>query len=125
MLPASAASGRLAEDLAHRFLQKQGLRVIARNYRPRPGEAEVDLVALDQHCLVFVEVKARHSAEFGNPDRAIGEDKQKRIVRAARAFTTRADFSWDRVRFDTVAIILSERPEIVHNKDAFFAGRAR
>lgn len=98
--------------------------VLARNYRPGSGESEVDIVARDGEIVVFVEVKSRTSAEFGSPDRAIDREKQKHIVRAARAYATRAGIEWDQVRFDTVLIVFTRPPSIVHQQDAFFDGRA-
>jgi putative endonuclease len=123
-LSSDAALGRYGEDLAHRFLERAGLAVIARNYRPRGGEAEVDLVARDGDLLVFVEVKTRTTAEYGSPDRAIGTEKQRNIVRAARAFAQRAEIPWSAVRFDTVSVLMTDPPAIEHTKDAFFIGRA-
>lgn len=124
VLTAEAALGRRGEDLAHRYLRLSGLTVIARNYRPSGGEAEVDIVARDGDVTVFIEVKTRRTAEFGSPDRAIDDAKQRNIVRAARAFTTRAGIPWNQVRFDVIAIVLTQPASIVHNQDVFFAGRA-
>jgi len=98
--------------------------ILSRNYRPGGGEAEIDIVARDGETVVFVEVKSRASAEYGSPDRAIDTEKQKHMVRAARAFATRAGIDWNRVRFDTVSIVFSKPPSIVHQHDAFFHGRA-
>jgi putative endonuclease len=100
-----------------------GFTVVARNYRPG-ADSEVDIVARRGDLLVFVEVKTRTSAEFGHPDRAIDIEKQKRIARAARSYVTRAGIEWNKVRFDTIAIVLSHPPSIVHHEDAFFHGRA-
>jgi len=119
-----AALGRRGEDLAHRYLRSAGFTIVARNYRPNAGDAEVDIVARDNGTLVFVEVKSRASAEFGSPERAIDTDKQKRIVRAARTYVTRAGLDWSQVRFDTVSIVFTSPPSIVHQQDAFFHGRA-
>ncbi len=116
--------GRRGEDLAHRYLERAGLSVIARNYRPGGGEAEVDIIARDGTTIVFVEVKSRASAAFGSPDRAIGSDKQKRIVSAARRYAARAGIEWNQVRFDTISIVFGNAPSIVHQQDAFFEGRA-
>ena len=123
-LSADAALGRCGEDLAHRYLRNAGFMIVARNYRPSAGEAEVDIVARDNGTLVFVEVKSRLSAEFGSPDRAIDGEKQNRIVRAARSYVTRAGIAWNQVRFDTISIVFTKPPSIVHQQDAFFAGRA-
>jgi putative endonuclease len=123
-LSAEAALGRRGEDLAHRYLRSAGLVVVARNYRPSAGDAEVDIVARDNGTLVFIEVKSRASADFGSPERAIDHEKQKRIVRAARSYATRAGVDWSEVRFDTISILFTHPPSIVHQQDAFFDGRA-
>jgi len=60
------ASGRVGEQIAFQFLVKSGYKIIARNFRTKMGE--IDLVALEDGCLVFVEVKARWSREFGLPE---------------------------------------------------------
>jgi putative endonuclease len=122
-LGADAALGRRGEDLAHRYLRSAGFTILARNYRPG-GDSEVDIVARDGDITVFVEVKSRRSAEFGSPGRAIDRDKQKHIVRAARSYVTRAGLTWSQVRFDTISIVFSQPPSIVHQQDAFFDGRA-
>jgi putative endonuclease len=112
------AHGRRGEDLAHRFLRRQGLTVVARNYRQRSGSGELDIVAWDREMLVFVEVKARSSAGFGSPDRAVGLDKERDIRRAAGEYLRRTGATWDHARFDLVNIILTEPPEIEWVKDA-------
>jgi len=100
------------------------LTVLARNYRPGGGEAEVDIVARDGDIIVFVEVKSRRSTEFGAPDRAIDTTKQRNITRAARAYATKAGIPWNQVRFDTISVVFTEPPSIIHHEDAFFEGRA-
>ncbi len=124
-LTPEAALGRRGEDYAHRYLRRAGFTVLARNYRPGGGEAEVDIVARDGDVVVFVEVKSRKSAEFGMPDRAIDTEKQRNITRAARSYASKAGIPWDKVRFDTISIVFTEPPSIVHHQDAFFEGRAK
>ena len=63
--PPDQASGRRAEDLAHRFLRRRGMLIVARNYRPPSGAGEIDLIGWDGDRLAFVEVKSRASGEFG------------------------------------------------------------
>lgn len=123
-LSPTAALGRKGEDLAHRYLQRMGLVVLARNYRPAAGEAEVDIVARDGPTLVFVEVKSRASADYGEPDRAVDTEKEKNVVRAARNYALRAGIEWSCVRFDVVSVVFSTPPRITHHQDAFFHGRA-
>jgi len=121
ILTPDAALGRRGEDLAHRYLRNKGLLILARNYRPGSGDSEIDIVARDSDTVVFVEVKTRASAEFGSPERAIGEEKQKHIIRAARAYATRAGLSENEIRFDTISITMGNPPSIFHQQDAFFA----
>lgn len=74
--------GALAEDMAARFLLRQGLQVLARNHRCRGGE--VDLVCRDGRTVVFVEVRLRTHPDHGGPAESITAGKRHRIVRAAR-----------------------------------------
>lgn len=117
--PAEQAAGRLGEDLAHRYLERQGFTVVARNYRPPSGSGEIDLVAWDGDTLVFVEVKLRRSDEFGAPDRNVDREKQVQLLRAGRDYAHRAGICRDRVRFDLVSIVLARPPSVVHYRDAF------
>jgi putative endonuclease len=117
------ASGRRAEDLAHRYLRGRGFRVVARNYRPRGGAGEIDLVCWEGETLVFVEVKSRASGEFGSPDRAIDQAKRDALVSSARQYTKRADVPWSRVRFDVVNVTFHRPPDVSHIKAAFLAGQ--
>ena len=106
------ASGRRGEDLAHRYLQRQGYIVIARNYRVGSGEGEADIVAWDGDVLVIVEVKSRESAEYGPPERAIGPEKRAHMRRVAREFVLRLELPWERVRFDIAAVLFTNPPQI-------------
>ena len=113
-----AGAGRLGEDMAHRYLRGRGCTIVARNYRPRSGTGEIDLVAWHQDKLVFVEVKARASAEFGQPERAVDAEKRKHLAHAARDYARRAGAEWEQTRFDIVAVVLSPR-RIEWVRDAF------
>ena len=113
------ALGRRGEDLAHRFLQRAGMVVVARNYRMASGAGEIDLVGREGDALVFVEVKSRRSDDYGAPDRAIGHEKQSSVVRAAREYARHAAVPWEQVRFDVVTVVFSTPPAITHFRDAF------
>jgi len=117
------AHGRRGEDLAHRFLRRQGLTIVARNFHQRAGRGELDIVAWDRQTLVFVEVKSRASAEFGSPGRAVGIDKERDLRRAAGEYLRRSGAAREQARFDLVNIVLTEPPEIEWIKDAFPVSR--
>jgi putative endonuclease len=111
------ALGKRGEDLAHRYLEYCGLKVVARNWRPRPGAVELDLVAREGDLLVFVEVKSRSSAEYGTPERAIGVEKEAHIVRAALDYARRGGVEAAKLRFDVVSVVFSNPPAITHLRD--------
>ena len=82
-----AGAGRLCEDAAARFLESNGLTIVARNFRTRRGE--IDLIARDGETLVFVEVRLRTSAAFGGAAASITGAKCARLVAAAGAYLVR------------------------------------
>jgi putative endonuclease len=106
------ATGRRGEDLALRFLQRQGFIVVARNYRMASGAGEADLIAWEKETLAVVEVKSRGSGEFGPPERAIGEEKRAHMLRIARDYAARSGTPWEQVRLDVVTILLTRPPSI-------------
>lgn len=113
------ASGRRGEDLAHRYLRKAGFTVVARNYRTSTGSGEMDIVAWEGETLVFVEVKTRRTREFGEPERAVDPEKQRRLRRAALDYIQRAGADPGQVRFDVVSIVLGDPPSITLLRDQF------
>lgn len=93
--------GEPAENLAAAFLEREGLKILERNYRCRFGE--IDLVAASGAALVFVEVRARKSEAFGGAAGSITAAKRRRLVAAARHYLARqrADCA---CRFDVVLV---------------------
>jgi len=123
-LPAGEAHGKLGEDLAHRYLQRHGLTIVARNYRTRTGSGELDLVGWEGDTLVFVEVKTRIGDEVGEPASAVDHEKQARLLRAARDYVRRAGREESRVRFDIISVVLSDPPQLSHWRNVIQAERA-
>ncbi len=114
--PEHIALGRRAEDLAHRYLEAEGLTVVDRNWTLPGRDAEVDIVAVDGDTVVFVEVKSRKNNTFGDPLRAIGQSKQRRISRAARLRRWR--IPPEKARFDIVTVVF-EPYQIRHYRGAW------
>ncbi len=110
--------GADGEERACAFLQKRGLRIVARNYRQRCGE--IDLVALDGKTLVFVEVKRRATGAFGGPMAAVTPSKQGKIARTAERFIQEKRPKFDSIRFDVVCLL---GEEITHLPNAFIPPR--
>jgi putative endonuclease len=109
--------GREGEDLAARFLTKRGYRILERNYRTRSGE--IDLVALHDGAVVFVEVKTRTSDAFGAPELAVNPRKQQRMVKAALGYLKYKKLHQVPCRFDVVAITTAAEQEVEHIQNAF------
>src|SRR5688500_10776868 len=91
--------GRLGEDLAARYLEQAGFRIVARNWRTSVVDVrgEVDVVALDGPTLVFCEVKARRSV-VDDAFAAVTWSKQRQLRRLAGLFLAQASHNGD-VRF--------------------------
>lgn len=98
---AATERGRRAEERAAEFLRSLGYQILARNYRWRGGE--IDLIAREGNCLVFVEVKARSSRTYGLPEEAITPGKRQRLLRTARRYLQQHPTEL-LVRFDVVAL---------------------
>jgi len=94
--------GHQGEDLAVQELQRRGCAILARNYRTRFGE--IDIVAEEGDEVIFVEVKARRSAAYGEAGESVPYWKQRRIAAMALDYLAWADRLNDPCRFDVVAI---------------------
>ena len=95
------ARGLGAERTAERMLRRDGLVILARNWRGAGGE--IDLAALDGETLVFVEVKSRRG-EFREDRIPVSRPQRRRIGRAARAFRDRYGVRHLPFRFDLVTV---------------------
>lgn len=115
----SIVVGKRGEDIAHRFLQRAGIVIVARNYRTASGGSEIDLIGWEKDTLVVVEVKARTSEEFSAPERAMNAEKEKALIRGAREYARHAEVPFENIRFDVVSVILGTPPQVRHQRDAF------
>ncbi|MBU8922124.1 MAG: YraN family protein [Bacteroidales bacterium] len=96
--------GNSGEKIAEEYLRLSEFTILEKNYRV--AGLEVDIIAVDGACLVFVEVKTRRTSTFGDAVDAIHPGKMVRIRKAARHYisTNRVDRSYEEIRFDVVAI---------------------
>ena len=112
--------GIAGEDLACAELRRRGYAVLDRRYRTRFGE--IDIVARDGTAIVFVEVKARLTSEFGGAAAALTGWKQRRVVDMARDYLARRNLHDCPCRFDVVAIDFDEaQPRVTVYPNAFDA----
>jgi len=100
-------TGRLGEKLAQDFLKKQGFSIIDTNYRC--AEGEIDIIAFQDDCLVFIEVRAKSSPVFCSPEESVTRAKKRRLIATARHYRQSHDHlpaSW---RIDFVAVELNHK----------------
>jgi putative endonuclease len=100
--------GAIGEELAARELEAQWYAILARRYRTRHGE--IDIVARDGETVVFVEVKARATAELGRAAEAITPWKQRRLASMAAEYLARQHVDECPCRFDVVAVDEADGP---------------
>jgi putative endonuclease len=110
----STFKGKVAEDLALRYLVEQGYAIKARNYRYQ--KAEIDIIAFDDPFLVFIEVKSRRSKSYGYPEQAINSKKLEMIELGILGFLQSHDYK-EPFRIDVISILFDPIPRIEHFKD--------
>lgn len=109
--------GKLGEELAVNYLTGKGYEILERNWHNI--HKEIDIIAKDGDELVIVEVKARQTDEYGDPDIAVTKKKQRMLIAAANAYIQKNGLDIE-TRFDIVSIVFkNEEPVIEHIEDAF------
>ncbi len=102
--------GREGEERAEKFLRSEGYKVINRNFKTPFGE--IDLIAYKRKVLVFIEVKARTSYNFGRPEESISEEKKKKISKVASLYLKAKKLNGVDCRFDVVALVLDKEKKV-------------
>ncbi|OGH19760.1 MAG: hypothetical protein A3D74_02360 [Candidatus Levybacteria bacterium RIFCSPHIGHO2_02_FULL_37_13] len=95
----------LGEDKACEYLRKNGYKIVERNFRK--GYGEIDIVAIHENTLVFIEVKTRTSNSFGSPLEAINYWKLKSLIKTAQYYKMTHRNLPESLRIDAVSVILS------------------
>ncbi|MCX7635647.1 MAG: YraN family protein [Syntrophales bacterium] len=111
-------TGRRGEEEAVRRLEGMGYKVLERNYRCPLGE--MDIVAQDGGCLVFIEVRSRTGKAFGDPLASVTAVKRQKLSRIAVHYLQARGLDGRPARFDVVAVHMGEEGTVVEVvKDAF------
>jgi putative endonuclease len=97
--------GAFGERVAAAHLEAKGYRIRARNFRCREGE--IDIVAEDGDCLVFVEVRTRRGDAFGTPAESVTAAKERRLLTVAKAYLQEHPDIPANQRIDVVGVELS------------------
>ncbi|MBD5131641.1 MAG: YraN family protein [Clostridiales bacterium] len=110
------ARGKAGEDLAVKYLETHGYRVLDRNYTTDIGE--VDIFITDEHTLIAVEVKSRLSLEYGTPAEAVGHEKVKKISQVTSQYVKQFRLFGVPIRYDIVEVYLNDKT-VNHIVNAF------
>ena len=110
--------GAWGEEIAADYLQRQGYQIIERDWKS--GHRDLDLIAMDNDTLVFVEVKTRRNRTFTDPEMAVDYQKIRNLQQAANHYVKYKHIDND-IRFDLITVVgtMGETPDIEHIKDAF------
>jgi putative endonuclease len=114
--------GTRSERAAARFLRKLGYRILVRNFRCAFGE--IDLIALDGDCIVFVEVRSTEDAALTRPAASVDRLKQQRLTKLALHFLKQKRLLDRSARFDVLAVgwpAGCREPKMAHYPNAFEA----
>ncbi|WP_443936748.1 YraN family protein [Pedobacter sp. MW01-1-1] len=111
--------GKLGEEIAKAYLEKKAYEVLDENWIY--GKAEIDLIVYKNRTLIFVEVKARSSVAFGQPEDFVDKAKQRQMETAANKYIELMGHQ-NEIRFDIVAITFKKDKNYTlnHIKDAFW-----
>jgi putative endonuclease len=117
--PEHLRRGKIGERAAKKFLQKQGLKFLAANFRSEHGE--IDLIFRDGDCLVFAEVKTRSSETWTRPAAAVDARKKKLLSQTGLDYLKLLKNPEVKFRFDIVEVLLHEGEvrEVRHLSNAF------
>jgi len=114
--------GTRSERACVRYLKKLGYRILARNFTCQFGE--LDIIALDKKCIVFVEVRSTESTDANQPAASVNTKKQERLTRLALFYLQKKRVLDQQARFDVLAVSWpseQDEPTITHFVNAFEA----
>jgi putative endonuclease len=104
-MPEHIELGKLGENLACDFLQRQNYTILFRNWRY--SNAEIDIIASHEKVLHFIEVKTRSTKNYGEPEDSVNSKKMKKLIDAAEAFQEEQP-EWTRIQFDILSITMEK-----------------
>ena len=106
--------GKRGEELALKYLKRNGYKILERGYRNPFGE--VDIIAEKDGTVAFIEVKTRLSENYGAPSEAVDSRRRNKYIQAAKYYFYGKQIDVT-VRFDIIEIL---RGEINHIENAFY-----
>lgn len=113
--------GSLGEELALKYLEAKGYRLVKKNFRFQRAEIDIILKKDREKLLVFAEVKTRRTRKFGEPEEGVTQRKTEQIYKSAEGFLLKhPEYTEYIKRFDIVSIMVeSTKRTIKHIENAF------
>lgn len=109
-------TGKWGEDLAAAYLERKGYTIVERDWKS--GRRDIDIIALDNNVVVFVEVKTRKNRLFGEPEEAIDYRKRQNLQQAINHYVKFRNIRQE-IRFDIISVVgtIGTEPDIQHIQD--------
>ena len=109
-------TGKWGEDLAVAYLEKKGYTIVERDWKS--GRRDIDIIALDDDVVVFVEVKTRRNRLFGEPEESVDYHKLQNLQQAISHYVKFRNIRQD-IRFDIISVVgtIGSEPDIQHIQD--------
>ena len=105
--------GKKGEEIAAKYLQSKGYKILERNYSTKFGE--IDLIVSKNNILSFVEVKLKKGEDFGTPEEMVGKNKRAQVERMANFYLIdkpEMQKRFDSFSIDAVCIVINENDEV-------------
>ncbi len=111
-------TGNQGENRASEYLESKGFEIIERNWRTNRGE--LDIIAVKNDILVFVEVKTLPNGTLDMIQRELNSQKRQRIIKTSKRFLLKhREYSNSYVRFDVIVIDMPGLGPVYHIENAF------
>lgn len=119
-MPEHIELGKRGELIAVEYLESRGYKILEINWRT--NHKEIDIIAIDNNEIVFIEVKTRRNNYYEDPEEAVNIKKQEYLINAAEDYIFSNKIDLD-ARFDIISVICDGSSyNINHIKEAFCPG---
>lgn len=96
--------GKFGENIAAKYLEENGYKIIARNFYCKVGE--IDIIAKYKNEIIFVEVKTRSGEKYGLPSEAVNSAKIRHLYNTSKYFLQKNRMCDEYIRFDVIEVLL-------------------
>lgn len=113
--------GKMGEDEATRYLERNNYCVLIRNFNTYYGEIDIIAKDLKRDEFTFIEVKTRTSKDFGRPSDAVDSYKVDRIINSSKFFIYLNDLWNEKIRYDVIEVFVKGKGIVInHIKNIIF-----